>query len=336
MNNPIKNSAIFDLVVRVLSGEATSEENEKMQLWIDENPKNMQVFDSYKKTWEAMEKIRGLTSDDVDSEWHKLESRIDTSDDRYQLPARGQSKSFTFYKVAAVIVFFMLAAFAAYNYIEQTRNQEWVAEDVSRIVELPDGTKVTLNNHSTLAMDRDFNGKLRKVSLVGEAFFEVVRNEQKPFVIQTGDVKIEVLGTSFNVHAYGTEEKVEVVVNSGKVAVYKLGDKKEKVILISGEKGVYIRPSKLLTSMVNSDVNYLAWKTKKIIFEDMPLNEVIKTLNRVYKSHLIIKDQRMVNCPITSTFENQSIDVIMEVLKATLNLETTEKDGNIEIRGEGC
>ncbi len=336
MNNPIENSAIFDLVVRVLSGEATSQDKDKLQLWIDENPENSQSFDSYKKTWEFVEKVRGLTTDDVDSEWHKLESRIDTGDDLYQLPAGEQPKTFIFYKVAAAIIFFMLAAFAAYYYIERTRNQEWVAEDVSRIVELPDGTKVTLNNHSTLALEGDFDGKLRKVSMEGEAFFEVVRNEQKPFVIQTDDVKIEVLGTSFNVLAYRTEEKVEVVVNSGKVAVYKRGDKKEKVILHPGEKGIYIRPSKSLTSIVNSDVNYLAWKTKRFVFEDIPLSEVVTTLNKVYQSRLVIKDERMMECPITSTFENQPLDVIMEVLKATLNLETIEKDGSIEIRGDGC
>jgi len=336
MNDSIEHSAIFDLMVRVLSGEATSAEKEKLQLWIDEDTENLKAFDSYRKTWEAMEKVRGLTSDDIDSEWDKLENRIDIIDAQHNLSSREHNKTFTLYRVAAAIVFFMIAAFSVYYYFEQAGEQKWKAGDVSRIVELPDGTRVTLNNHSSLALEGDFSGQLRKVSLVGEAFFEVVRNTQKPFVIQTDDVKIEVLGTSFNVNAYGAEEKVEVIVNSGKVAVYKHGNKKEKIILLPGEKGVYIRPSKSLTSMVNNDVNYLAWKTKKLIFEDMPLNEVVKTLNRVYQSNLVIMDERMMKCPITSTFENQSLDVIMEVLKATLNLKTTENKGSIEIRGDGC
>jgi len=336
MNDPIEHNAIFDLMVRVLSGEATPAEKEKLQLWIDENPDNSQAFDSYKKTWESMEKVRGLTTDDIDSEWNKLESRIDTIDIHHHMPVGEQKGIFTLYRVAAAILFFMIAAFAVYYYLNKTGEQEWVAENISRIVELPDGTKVTLNNHSTLTFGRGFNEKLRNVYLTGEAFFEVVRDEQKPFVIQTDDVKIEVLGTSFNVHAYEANEKVEVVVNTGKVAVYKRGDKKEKIILHRGEKGIYVKPSESLTTIVNRDVNYLAWKTKKLVFEDMPLDEVVKTLNKVYQSRIVIKDARMMECPITSTFENQSLDVIMEVLKATLNFETIEKEGNIEISGEGC
>jgi ferric-dicitrate binding protein FerR (iron transport regulator) len=336
MDNPIENSAIFDLVVRVLSGEATSEEKERLQEWLNAHPENGQAFEEYKKTWEAMEKVRGVTSDDLDAEWQKLESRIDAAVIDDSSSSGLKTKSFAFYRVAAVILFFLVAAFAAYFYLDQRRGQEWVAVNEMRVIELPDGSKVTLNKDSRLAYSQDFNRDQRTVSLSGEAFFEVARNERKPFVIQASDVKIEVLGTSFNVLAYKRDDQVEVVVNTGKVAVYKEGSPKDKIVLRRGEKGVYARRSGSLTTTVNSDVNYLAWKTGKLIFEDTPLEEVVKTLNRVYRSRLVLMDSTMTSCPITSTFENQSLDVILEVLKATLNLETSERNGKIEIRGEGC
>lgn len=336
MDNPIENSAIFDLVVRVLSGEATPDESGRLQVWLDERLENRQAFEEYNKTWEAMEKVRGVTSEELNAEWRKLESRIEEENMDVSLPGGAVRRTFGFYRVAAVILFFLFAAFAAYFYLNQRREQEWVAFNEMRVIELPDGSKVTLNKDSRLAYGQDFNKDQRTVSLSGEAFFEVMRNERKPFVIQTADIKIEVLGTSFNVLASKMEDHVEVVVNTGKVAVYKIGYKKNRIVLKPGEKGIYKKPSGSLTATVNGDVNYLAWKTGKLVFEDMPLEEVVKTLNRVYRSRLVLMDSTMTSCPITSTFENQSLDVILEVLKATLNLETSERNGKIEIRGEGC
>ena len=211
-----------------------------------------------------------------------------------------------------------------------------LAENQVKEINLPEGSRVALNLDSRISYSRGFKSDTRQVELEGEAFFEVARDTTRPFIIRAGELNIEVLGTSFNVKAYEVDETVEVTVESGKVAVYRVGDKSNMVILVRGEKAVFRKELAELESMKNEDINFKSWKTRKIIFEDTPMSEVVRMINEIYQSDLRLSGSNLDDCPVTTIFDNQSLETVLNVLSSTLDLEISRDGDRIIISGRGC
>ena len=239
-----------------------------------------------------------------------------------------------FLKVAAaVVVAFLLGAFAyQYFYAGASRLQNQLvafAEPLASF-ELPDGTKVSLNSDSKLFFPKKFKGGTREVTLEGEAFFDVEPNPTKPFIINAGNAQIKVLGTSFNVNAYPGSDKVEVIVETGKVRVARKTTNTSAIgelILAPGDKGILLYPNGVLQKSKNNDDNFLAWKTHNLIFRETSLGDVIETLEKVYKTDIDIADDEMKKLLLTGQYNDYSLDFILEVIASTLHLEV-EKKGN--------
>jgi ferric-dicitrate binding protein FerR (iron transport regulator) len=201
--------------------------------------------------------------------------------------------------------------------------------DQSEELVLPDGSTVTMNHFSSLKYPRRFSGEIRNIEMEGEGFFEVKSDPDHPFVISTRDVDIKVLGTSFNVNAYNENEDVEVTVATGEVAVTRHGEVPRTIILKPGNKGVYKKTEETLEITQEIDKNYLAWKTKSFVFEDQTLYDVSMQLNKVYQAEIIITSDSLKDARITTTFNDQSLDAILNVLSATLDLDVRRNNGQI-------
>ncbi len=201
---------------------------------------------------------------------------------------------------------------------------------------MPDGSLISLNTNSELEYSKRFNKKNRTVKLKGEAFFKVEHNPEKPFIINTGQLKIEVIGTSFNVNAKSEEGDVEVIVETGIVKIYTKKDKSDSVMLYAGDKALFNNTKKDIQKNLNENINYLAWKTKKLIFEGDELQNIVNTLNETYNASIVIKNPSIKECILTNTFENQSLESILKVLEATLDLQVKKKGEVYEISGGGC
>ena len=145
-------------------------------------------------------------------------------------------------------------------------------------MDLADGSIVTLNRYSTLIWDKAQKTK-RAVSLEGDAFFDVARDEARPFVISTGPVEIEVLGTSFYVDARVDQALVDVVVESGQVAV-RAGT--EEVIIGANEKASFNKNTGTLEQAINDDPHYNSVKTQTLHFENSGLDEVARALGQAF------------------------------------------------------
>lgn len=332
MNEEARHSEYLDLIVRNLSGELSEEEQSILKNWLSSKEDNQKVYDEYSKVWGEMDKVKGKTSTDVDTEWERLEQAIDEQPSLNK-PA---SRSNYFMRIAAVIVLFISVGAVIFFLMNQNQQEEVVAQNTVEEIELPEGSLVSLNLDSKLTFDKTFKSEIREVELQGEAFFEVARDTARPFVIKTGNVYVEVLGTAFNVKAYEDDDMVEVTVESGKVAVYRVGNKDDMVILVRGEKAVFKKELAELKSMDNDNLNYSSWKTRKIIFEDTPMVEVVRIINEIYQSNIQLSGSATNECPVTTEFDNQSLDIILNVLSSTLNLEVSKEDGQIIISGEGC
>lgn len=150
---------------------------------------------------------------------------------------------------------------------------------------LPDGTLIKLNADSKILFPENFIGDTREVTLYGEAFFDVAKDEKKPFVIKTKDIQIQVLGTSFNVKAYPGADVSEVSVASGRVAVE---NAYQKIDLVPGEKVCYQSASR---SMVKDRFTWeeaYGWKDNILLFRESGFDEIRERLSRWYGVELLI------------------------------------------------
>jgi len=322
----------FELMVRCLSLEAGDEEVTRFEKWLDEKPEHRDLYGHYKKLWEEMGRVKTLAGMDLDAEWRKLESRMAEKQTVYRMKKTSPVLIFSRIAVAAVLV--LALSFGGIYISRNVGYQTMLTENNTEEVTLPDGSLVTLNTNSSLRYRKRFENNLRALSLEGEAFFEVERDENRTFIVSVDGVEVKVLGTSFNVSAYQGNEDIEVIVSSGQVALTKPGQIPESVILKPGNKGVYSRSDRSLSISRKVDRNYLAWKTRSFVFEDQSLLEVVHILNNVYGSSIVIGTDSLEQARITTSFNDQTLEAILNVLSATLDLEVTNEDGRILLTGE--
>ncbi len=326
-----------DLITRYLAGEANEDDRIFLGKWLEASPDNRKIFEEYRKAWLEVEISRIESSIDLDEEWDKLNKRIEKENPKIISINRGRTRSRNFaYAIAATILLLAIPAFVILLSKEkvQTRYLEARTEIASSM--LPDGSTVTLNRGAVLEYPSRFKKGNRQVSLAGEAYFEVKHDETKPFVISSGEVRIEVLGTSFYVNTDKGPGKLEVILNSGSVKISFSDDPGNGVVLTPGEKAEVDKRSRKITSDVNADENYLSWKTGRMVFNNTPLIEIIRVLQKDYHAHIELGNPMLAQCLVTATFENQSMEAVLNVLKATLNINISYSGQTIILTGESC
>ena len=177
---------------------------------------------------------------------------------------------------------------------------------------LADGTKVYLNAVSSIKYPTQFNGDQRIVELDGEAYFEVAKNKNKPFIVKSGDQDIEVLGTHFNVHAYDNESVVKTTLLEGSVAV---NYKNQKAILKPGQQSnVSDKFNKITIKQVDTEAA-IAWKNGRFKFDNADLKTVMRQLERWYGIKVEyrgdVSDVRFNG----GTFMNKNLSEVLKVLE---------------------
>ena len=318
------------LITRYLSSESSVSEEKELKRWLAEDPDHTKNLDQYRSIWEKLGRIESVAGIDLDAEWHVLESRMEESDKVITLqPGRKRSASFYIGRIAVAAMLAVILTFTGIYTVNRFGYKTLATMDQPEELVLPDGSTATLNYFSSLTYPRRFSGEMRKIELEGEGFFEVKSDPEHPFVINTRDVDIKVLGTSFNVNAYNENAAVEVTVRTGEVAVTRHGEIPRTIILKPGNKGVYKKTDETLEITQEIDKNYLAWKTKNFVFEDQTLLDVSKQLSNVYQAEIIIASDSLKNARITTAFNDQSLDAILNVLSATLDLDVRKSNGQI-------
>lgn len=184
----------------------------------------------------------------------------------------------------------------------------------SQIV-LPDGSKVWLNAESTISYSIPFSIDERKVALSGEAFFEVATDKEHPMVVTSGNTRLRVTGTTFNVKAYADEEVVEVSLLEGGLMLSLLSDEEEKnaYAIVPGDH-VVVRNSKMSVQNENLD-KYASWRHGNLVFDETPMPEMVRKLERWYGVDVVLKDERLFTYRFTTTFLNQSLPQVLELLE---------------------
>ncbi len=328
----------WELLARFLSDEASDAEKEEVERWTGQSAENLNRL---KSAGDIMQKARlyyHTRKFDPAAAWEKLETEMNKPVGKIGMETHVFHFSLRrrLMRVAASVLLALMLGFVGF-YIGNRQQKTAVFTEVISTekqvlhgITLPDGTVVTLNCNSKLNYPARFSGKYRKVSIEGEAFFEVKPDASKPFVIHAGHAQIKVLGTSFNVSARPGDRTVEVTVESGRVQV-RCPDWAQQsggeLILVPGEKGVLIYANKQLVKSVNENPNVIAWKTHDLVFEQTPLKEVVQILGNVYLTEIQLSDPALNQLLLTAHFDNQSIDFILEVIRLTFNLELSAEKG---------
>jgi transmembrane sensor len=327
-----------ELLARFLSDEVSDAEKAEVESWIGQSAEKLSAFNESRDIMQKAGLYFHTRKFDHAAAWEKISPAVEKSTRviKMEKPASVVFLRRRFLRVAAAVLLpLMLGSVGFYFGLKQQKTAvftEVISNEKQVLfgVTLPDGTVVTLNHNSTLRYPKQFTGKLRKVTIEGEAFFEVKPDASRPFVISAGNARIRVLGTSFNVCARPGDKTVEVTVETGKVQIGCRESTQQpchNLILIPGEKGILSTSDNALTKSVNQNLNVTAWKTHDLVFHKTRLGDVIKNLEDVYHADIQLSDPAFNDLVLTAHFNNQSIEFILEVIRLTFNLElSTQND----------
>lgn len=275
------------------------------------------------------DRIRPMTSE-IRSEkmWDQIEAGI-TSAVEYKIPPERKRISH-WQATAAVILLLIVTLFSMWSYSGMLRQKEESSSPITYVTDanqqqsltLSDGTQIRLNSNTKIWIPQDYYQQSREIRLKGEAYFEVVHNEDKPFVVHTSRATIKDLGTAFNVQAVPGEQNVQVAVTEGKVAIRsgkQAGSK--SVELTQGQFG-YLDLQKNTFRIDQFSVrNYLSWMNGRLQFESASLQNVSRQLSRIYDISFAYSDKKLRPLSLTADFERGTLRKALEVVAMTLNID---------------
>lgn len=327
------------LLLRFLLGEASRDEMQQVQEWLELSDENQKTLDKYETVWaEARKLTPNPVAVDTPSVWKKMSYRIDRYEEEQKSTKTISLKS-RFTLISSGIAAAIVVLFGVYQLLIKQPQQLMVvsAEEVLREM-LPDGSNITLNSNSNITYPEKFAKNERRVKLNGEAYFEVEHNPEQPFIIEAEDAFVKVLGTSFNVKAYENSE-IEVIVTEGLVQLFTVDSETmdtTSILLKAGEKGRISNEKRKPIYVAESIPDELFWMDYTLIFTDIDLKKVFGLLENYYNIKIEVSDERIYECRLSTTFSNNSIDDIIEVIAATFELEYTKENNTFTIKGDGC
>jgi ferric-dicitrate binding protein FerR (iron transport regulator) len=284
------------LLQRYRSGSSTPEETRQVDEWFDvqENEAVPQLLRQ-----RSVEEVNRLVLQTIRS-------------------PQQQNSSFIL-KIAAILLLTLMAGLFTYHKLQPSQQDLIGYITIStkagerKTVTLPDSSRISLNNKSSIRFASRFEQKTRNISLTGEAFFEVRHDAARPFIVRTGKLHVQVLGTTFNVKAFPGEAQSKVTVASGKVGVYTKNGAPTQM-LFPGEALTYDQKSKKFSlQKINADDQH-AWQQGILIFKGENLGEIARQLERWYDVKISIQDVKLQQERFNIKQNNESLRHVLESL----------------------
>jgi ferric-dicitrate binding protein FerR (iron transport regulator) len=316
-----------NLISRYLSGNTDAAEQKELEQWVLADPANKKQFIAFKKAW-MLSGMQEPQDTQVEAIWQRTSEELFPTAKVRKLPAHRSSNRWL--KIAATVVVLIVSAALVYRHFQTPQPFFAATTTVTMPYDLSDGSRVTLNKSSSIRfLPKNENGE-REVQLTGDAFFDVARDETAPFVIETQNVEIEVLGTSFYVDSRASQSAIQVIVQSGKVAV-RAGN--QEVILNKDEQAIFQKEENQLLKQTNQDENYLALKSGELVFKDTPLEAAVFALSRQFNTNIKIADEALRACSITSTFKNKSLAAVLTILESSFGIQSVQQGDEVVLTG---
>ncbi|AQG78274.1 FecR family protein [Spirosoma montaniterrae] len=339
----------WEQLARYFANEATDDERRLIDEWLAATEENRQLFRHLQQRWQQPVKP-DLPESNAADVWERRIGPLITTDDVptvRPLPVGGWLPG-GWWRVAAAVAGLLLGGMLLYRLWLPAQPTLQVAQNAlgtrSRIT-LPDGSRVWLNADSRLEFPKQFKGTMREVRLTGEAFFDVAHNPRQPFVIRLETASIRVLGTSFNVRAYPDDAAVKTTVVTGRVAFIPNKAPRQTARQPAQPDTLFLTPNQHVVQQTQTlqavtepvvAQHEAAWKDNRLVFEQTPMAEVARTLERWYGVSVTLERPDLARCPLTATFDGQSLPDVMNLLARTGRFQYTLTNQTLIIRGRGC
>ena len=333
MEDKNKHIDYFELIPKYLSGNASNSEVKQLEDWVLSSEENKAQFNAFKKAW-MLSAIEGNEQNiEVNQEWENISDQLFSEGRIVPLKPKQGRRLNMYLRIAAAAVILLLGSFWVFQTLIKEDFVEVATQSQIEENQLPDGSEIALNQFSSLKYTPDKKGNYRRVELQGDAFFEVKRDTARPFVVKAQNIEIKVLGTAFYVDARDDVSQIQVIVREGSVSV---NASRDSVILSADEIGIYDKTTGALSKKQNEDVNYMAWKTDVLVFDETPLEQVVFDLNRKFHAKISIADEEIRDCPLETTFDHQSLEAIIKIIETTFNITAERKNDQIIFSGSAC
>jgi len=336
MKNNFEN--IDDLIARILSGEGTADEQSRLDEWLALSEENKKAFALSKKIFEQSNTLKDQISVDTDKAWLKVKNSLNRENGKPKIiPISTAQKWKPVLRIAAMIVVAAgLGAMVYFFVLNKKERNNIIVETVDsvRTDTLPDGSYFTLNKNSSVSYSSNGYRSNRSVELKGEAFFDVKHDESRNFSVEAGGLTVQDVGTSFNVKIFPDSKLVVVTVATGEVKIIAHG--KAALPLTAGETASYNKETNSFTRSATEDKNIAAYKDKIFIFENTELQVIVKLLNDIYGKNIVLGNDSLKSCRLTASFNNETLDTILDVIVETLHLQFEKSETEIRLNGNGC
>jgi ferric-dicitrate binding protein FerR (iron transport regulator) len=311
-------------LTRFLAGETTAEEQQKIISWLDLSEENRERLDQLEVVWlEAGNLQPRPVAVSPELVWGKMEQRVDAYE-QSQKTKKHRIIWLTSVAASILVILFVSRIWTSTTTPLTLANLTQVALTDT----LPDGSIVALNANSSLEYNKQFGKNNRDLKLNGEAFFQVKRNAQLPFIVDAGIGGVKVLGTQFNVKI---EENSDVAIDvvKGKVQVFCFNIVSNDTIttILTRNQSALIQQSSRTILPKKQLPTAIKWYNNTIVFNDTPLQYVFKTLNEHFNIEITCNDNNINALPLNTIFQTDNIDEIIDVITSTFDLEYT-KEGN--------
>ena len=305
-----------DILHKFFEGNASFEEEAAVKQWMEESAENRLAFLKERKLFDAM---LLLGNEEIIKNGKKRFS-INLSSLRTEL-----------IKIAAVVA---ITLGGSYFYYQSSLEKELMAMQTITVpagqrinITLVDGTNVWLNARTSLSYPVKFGKNNRQVVLDGEAYFDVTKDKSKPFIVQTNNYNVEVLGTQFDVNAYSETGEFETTLMSGSVKVASASDSTQKITLKPNNK-VYLQDGKLHVTAVD-DYNPYRWKEGLICFKNETFTSIMKDFEKYYGLTIQVKNKNVFKYVYTGKFrQTDGIDYALRVLQKDIKFTYQRDDEN--------
>lgn len=313
------------LISRYLSRKASPAEKEALEEWLNASPQN-------RETLARLEAIWGMPlSDEYSTRMEGIRDQIWAAGLGEQDSIKEQVRDGLFphrwLKIAAALVLLLTGAWFSTllfkdSVVMPSKSVAWT-EKINHAGQrsshlLPDGSKVWLNVESRMRYPEQFSDTLRQVQLVGEAYFEVAKDEKKPFVVNTADISTVVLGTSFNVRAYPEDDEIKVALLEGKVRVQVGQD--EARVMWPGDEIVARKEDMQLTQRAFEYVSSFGWKEGVLVFDGVGFNDFRNALEKWYGIKVEVHGKVPADWSIRARYKRESLQHVLEDISFNKNM----------------
>lgn len=320
-------NSIDHIITRILSGNSSSEDFLSLSEWLNADEKNKKEFRLLKSYWDAEVSFSHSLMPNVSLD--NLRKKIDDQSRQKRL----RLIRFIATPIAAAIAFLVLFFATTHLNTREGKVQQfytYITDKNKSHFTLDDGTKIILNRNSRFTYSDAYGTDQRKVNLEGEAYFEVAKDAKKPFVVQAGEIDVEVLGTCFDLDSYSSGELVETALLNGSV---KISGKalKDPVYLKPNELFRY-RKSDQIASVEEAKVGlYADWIKDRLVFDNDCLADILISMEGRYNMDIECPKQFAASTHLSFTIRQESIEEVMEAMSLIAPIRYEMKNGKVYI-----